>query len=187
MAIHTHDVNEQELADRMREGDRVAMRTVYCQHVRYLTAICARYIPNEEDVKDVMQDAFLKIFSSAASFEYRGKGSLRGWMARIVLNETLKFIHPSGQPVFVPLAEETTRMADETPDLEGIPDHALHQLIRELPQGYRTILNLYVFEEKSHKEIGRMLGISESTSASQFHRAKAMLARKIIAYKKQMI
>ena len=186
MSAPTHEQDEQEQAQRMKDGDRAAMKTVYCQHVRYLTAICARYIPSEEDVKDVMQDAFLKIFSSAGSFEYRGKGSLRGWMARIVLDATLKFIHPSGRPVFVPLPEDITDIADELPDLNGVPLPTIHQMIRELPQGYRTIFNLYVFEEKSHKEIASMLGIKESTSASQLHRAKAILAKKVNAYKKQM-
>ena len=107
-------------------------------------------------------------------------------MARIVLNETLKFIHPSGRPVFVPLPEDMTDIADELPDLNGVPLPTIHQMIRELPQGYRTIFNLYVFEEKSHKEIASMLGIKESTSASQLHRAKAILAKKVNAYKKQM-
>ena len=66
-----------------------------------------------------------------------------------------------------------------------MPPDAIHEMIRELPQGYRTVLNLYIFEEYSHKEIAAMLGISELTSASQLHRAKKLLKKNIIEYKKK--
>lgn len=70
----------------------MAMKTVYLTYIRYLAAICSRYIVNNEDVKDVLQDSFLKIFSGIASFEYRGRGSLKGWITKITVNETLKFL-----------------------------------------------------------------------------------------------
>jgi RNA polymerase sigma-70 factor (ECF subfamily) len=74
---------------------------------------------------------------------------------------------------------------DAEPEVEDVPIDVIHRFIRELPPGYRTIFNLYVFEEQSHREIAQRLGISESTSASQLHRAKAILAQKIKEYKKQ--
>ena len=74
---------------------------------------------------------------------------------------------------------------DVEPEVEDVPIDVIHRFIRELPPGYRTIFNLYVFEEQSHREIAQRLGISESTSASQLHRAKAILAQKIKEYKKQ--
>ena len=72
---------------------------------------------------------------------------------------------------------------DEDPDSMSVPPDVIYQMIRELPDGYRTIFNLYVIEEKSHREIAQLLGIKESSSASQLHRAKAMLAEKIREYK----
>ena len=80
---------------------------------------------------------------------------------------------------------ELPDVVDE-PDVEGIPDDVLNDLILSLPPGYRMVLNLYVFEQKSHKEIGRMLNIGESSSASQFSRAKALLAKRIKEYKRKM-
>ena len=74
---------------------------------------------------------------------------------------------------------------EEEPEVEDVPIEIIHRFIRELPPGYRTIFNLYVFEEQSHHEIAQRLGISESTSASQLHRAKAILAQKIKEYKTQ--
>ena len=174
--------NEEQLLNLVKQGDPMAMRTVYATYVRYLAAICSRYIINDEDVKDVLQDSFLKIFSSITSFEYRGKGSLKGWITRITVNETLKFLQKNNRFEFVEISEQEHDKPDEEPDVDALPLSVLFQLIRELPDGYRTIFNLYVIENKSHKEIAKLLDIKESTSASQLHRAKSLLATKIRRY-----
>lgn len=171
--------NERDIILGIRQGDRTAMKALYSRHVRYLTAVCSRYVLHAEDVRDVLQNAFLKIFSSVGDFEYRGEGSVRGWMARIVLNETLKFIKADGRLTFVSLDEDNMDVAEEMPDIDGLPARMIHEAIRELPAGYRTVFNLYVMEGRSHKDIARELNISESTSASQLHRAKSMLAKKL--------
>lgn len=174
--------SELQLLSLVRQGDTMAMKTVYSTYIRYLAAICSRYIANDEDVKDVLQDSFLKVFSSIASFKYRGKGSLKGWITKITVNETLKFLQRDNRFEFVEISEQKHDVADEDPDIDAIPSSVLFNLIRELPDGYRTIFNLYVIENKSHKEIARLLGIKESTSASQLHRAKSLLATKIRQY-----
>lgn len=160
----------------------MAMKTVYSTYIRYLAAICSRYIVNNEDVKDVLQDSFLKIFSGIASFEYRGRGSLKGWITKITVNETLKFLQKNNRFEFVEISEQEHDKPDEEPDIDALPSSVLFNLIRELPDGYRTIFNLYVIENKSHKEIAKLLDIKESTSASQLHRAKSLLATKIRQY-----
>jgi RNA polymerase sigma-70 factor (ECF subfamily) len=173
--------NEELLLNLVRKGDEQAMRILYCRNIRYLSAVCSRYIYEEEDIKDVLQDAFLKIFASIKSFEYRGEGSLKGWMTKITLNETLTFIKNNSRLRFVELKQEEIDKIEE-PNTEGIPPAVIHSMIRELPDGYRTIFNLYVIEGKSHKEIAELLGIKPDSSASQLHRAKAMLAEKIKKY-----
>lgn len=178
----TTDPAEESIVVRAQNGDTDAQKSVYKLHIRYLTAVCSRYILNPEDVKDVLQESFMKIFSSINVFEYRGPGSLRGWMSRIVINQTMKFIQRNGRIEFTELSEdEYTGLADE-PVTDDIPSSVIYRLIRELPDGYRTIFNLYVIEGKNHKEIADILGIRESTSASQLHRAKAILANKIKQY-----
>ncbi len=174
--------SEQWLLCLVRQGEPTAMRTVYSTYVRYLTALCSRYIPNDEDVKDVLHDSFLKIFSGISSFRYRGKGSLKGWLAKITVNEALKFLQRKRRMEFVDISECDTDIADCEPDVDSIPSSVIFRLIRELPDGYRTIFNLYVIENKSHKEIAALLHIKESTSASQLHRAKLLLAEKIRQY-----
>lgn len=83
------------------------------------------------------------------------------------------------------LVDEIPDTEDEDDGVDDIPRKVLMKFISELPEGYRTVFNLYVFEEKSHKEIGEMLGITEHTSSSQFYRAKTLLIRKINEYRKQ--
>ena len=83
---------EQVLLDDIRRGDRAAMRRLYDRYSGYATAVGLRYIPDREDLRDVLQDCFVKIFTSIGRFEYRGEGSVRGWIARIVANEALDFL-----------------------------------------------------------------------------------------------
>lgn len=164
-------------------GDPDAMELIYTTYIRYLTAVCSRYILNPEDVKDILQESFIKIFSSIDSFSYRGQGSLKGWLTKIVVNDSLKFLSQTKRIDFTELSEAESNIADEEPSMDNVPSSVIFHLIRELPDGYRTIFNLYVVEGKSHKEIASMLNIKESTSASQLHRAKTLLASKINKYK----
>ncbi len=176
--------DEDVLLTLVRTKDEQAVRTLYHRYIRYLSAICSRYICTNEDVKDILQESFIKIFTSIDSFEYRGSGSLKGWMARIVLNETLKFIKRNSRIDFVELKQDTVINASavDTSMITDISLSVIHQMINELPSGYKVIFNLYVMEGKSHKEIAGLLSIKESTSASQLHRAKVILAKKIKNY-----
>lgn len=174
--------SEKEIVSKIISGDISAKKYLYCRYAGYMTGVCSRYITDREDVRDILQDSFLKIFASIDSFEYRGAGSLKGWMTRIVVNESLNFLKRVCRFESLPLNDEIDEIPEEEPDMDGIPLSELHAMIRELPAGYRTILNLFAFEEKSHKEIAATLGIKENTSASQYHRAKNLLAKKIKKY-----
>ena len=182
--LFKHATSEEKLLNEVQRGDDSAMSKLYHLHVRYLTALCSRYISNDEDVKDVLQESFVKIFSSIHDFEYRGKGSVRAWMAKVTLNEALKFVRQSHNEVFyVEIDEAGYEVADEEMQTEEIPTEVLYHFIRELPEGYRTVFNLYVVEGKSHKEIAALLNVKENTSATQFRKAKMMLAQKIKQYR----
>lgn len=166
------------------DGDNTATEWLYRRHVRYLAALCSRYITDDEDIKDVLQESFIKIFTSLNSFTYRGEGSLKAWMARITLNETIKFVRRKNRLALSYIEDADMDIADSgSIETEDIPTETLYQFIRELPEGYRTVFNLYVIDNKSHKEIASLLGIKENTSASQLHKAKAMLVQKIKQYR----
>ncbi len=175
--------DEEQMLGKARDGDKAAIEWLYRHHVRYLSALCSRYITDDEDIRDVMQEAFIRIFSSLDSFTYRGKGSLKAWMARITLNETLAFIRKRTRFDTVDIDRHDIDTTEEDVETEGITDDVLHQFIQELPEGYRTVFNLYVIEERSHKEIAELLGIKPNTSASQLYKAKAILASRIRQYR----
>lgn len=175
--------DEERLLQRVQQGEADAAEQLYRRHVRYLTALCSRYISDDEDIKDILQDSFLKIFSSIGTFKYRGKGSLRGWMSKITLNESLKFLRRNSYLDIVDVDADEIDMADEDMETNDIPTDVLFRLVQDLPVGYRTVLNLCIIEGKSHREIADLLGIKENTSASQLHKAKAQLACKIKQYR----
>ncbi|MDR0193741.1 MAG: sigma-70 family RNA polymerase sigma factor [Myroides sp.] len=179
---------ERGLVDRLQSKDQSAWKEFYEFYSGHFTYVCMRYLKSQDDVKDVMQNSFIKMFNAIGSFEYKGVGSLKAWTTRLLINESLKFLRDTNAVEFPNLVEDIPDLeqGDET-DLEDIPESVILDLIRSLPDGYRMVFNLYVFEKKSHKEIGRLLEIGESSSASQFHRAKKMLIQKIKLYNKPRI
>lgn len=159
------------------------MRQFYERYADYLTAVCSRYIPEKADAKDVLQESFVKMFGALDAFEYRGEGSLKAWTSRIVVNTALKSLRKSGRLRYM---EKLPELPEESePEVDRVPAPVLQQFIQALPDGYRTVFNLFVFEKKSHREIAALLGIKEDSSASQFFRARALLARKIKQYLKE--
>lgn len=145
--------------------------------------MCSLYLANEEDVKDVLQESFLKIFRNYDGFSPRNEGTFEAWMRKIVVNESLNFLRKRKHLVFTDNINDYCTEDSEEPDIGGVPFDVLHKLIRQLPDGYRMVFNLFVFEQRSHKEIAEMLGIKENSSASQFFRAKRMLIEKVEQYK----
>lgn len=160
-------------------GDASALRRIYDRHAGFVAAVAGRYMANDEDVKDVVQEAMVKILTSLGSFEYRGPGSLRRWMARIAVNEALKCLKAAMRLSFTDLADLAETAAEDDPPPDALSADTVYEQIRRLPDGYRTVFNLYVVEGMSHREIAAELGISEGTSASQLHRAKALLASRL--------
>lgn len=188
MAAHTHETyTEQALARQLRRGDPSAMRRFYDLYAGYLAGVCSRYVADGDDAKDVLQESMVKIMYSIDRFDYRGEGSLRSWATRVTVNEALNLLRERQKVGFAPLGEGAADAPDEPePDVDDIPAEAIHEMVRRLPDGYRTVFNLFAIEGKSHKEIAGLLGISEATSASQFHRAKNRLAHEINEYRKKL-
>ncbi|MBQ8888853.1 MAG: RNA polymerase sigma factor [Bacteroidaceae bacterium] len=176
---------EQHMLSLFKKGDTQAINKLYTEYADYLTGVCARYISDEESLKDVLQESFIKIFTKINQFEYRGEGSLKAWMTSIAVNEALSHLR-STKELNIPLYDsDLADFPDEEPDVEDIDTETLFSFIQQLPAGYRTVFNLFVMEEKSHKEIAEILHIKPSTSASQFLRAKKLLAEMIRDYKHQ--
>ena len=179
--------SEEDIAEGIRKGDNRAMRHFYAQYGGLLAATCSRYVNNEDDVKDLMQDAMVNIIQNIDSFTYKGKGSLRAWATRIVVNQALNFVKSQKRFLDTFADKDLGNISlpdNEEPDISDVPADVIHQMISQLPDGYRTVFNLFAIEGKSHKEIAALLGIKADTSASQFFRAKNILAKQIDNYKR---
>jgi len=189
MVQGSSNTQEQRLAERLRLGDSEAMRELYALYGGYLTAVGTRYLANQDDVKDVLQEAMVRVFTRIGSFHYRGQGSLRSWVARIVVNASLNMLREKHRMEFTTLednlVEEDEDEEADDPPISDVPPDELQQMISRLPAGYRAVFCLYVMEDKSHREIADMLGIGERTSSSQLSRAKNLLAKMIRQYHQQ--
>ena len=165
----------------IRSGEREALRRLYDRYSGYAMAIGLRYLPEGDEVRDVLQDSFVRILTSIGQFNYHGEGSLKSWVSRIVSNRSVDYLREHQRFMVVSgIPDEPDE--EEEPDVGGVPPDVLTKMIGRLPVNYRMVLNLYVFEQRSHREIAQLLDIKESTSSSLFFRAKKMLARMIKDY-----
>lgn len=144
-------------------------------------SICLRYTRNREEAEDLLQDGFIKVYEHINDF--RKEGSLVGWIKRIMINNAVNHYRKSNRIPFhqdIEEINETEIVDDINPiETESIQPAILMDLIRSLPEGYRMVFNLYVFEGYSHKEISEWLSVSESTSKTQLMKARRWLRKKI--------
>lgn len=173
-------VSEEQLIRLAQDGDNSARRELYTRYSGSVMALAMRYVADRDAACDVLQDCFVRVFTSIDRFSYRGDGSFRSWMLRIAVNLSIEYLRRNAR---MDMTSELPDVADDVePDVSAVPLEEIMRMIGMLPAGYRTVFNLYVLEQKSHKEIAALLDIKESTSASQFLRAKKMLAKMIKNY-----
>lgn len=173
-------MNEQQLITGCRKGEKNAQRELYDAFSRKMLGVCLRYINDRETARDILQEGFVKVFTNLVS--YSGKGSFEGWMRKIFVNCSLEYLRKSdvlkeatGLDLMAELVEP------DAPVISRISSEELLTLISGLPDGFRTVFNLFAIEGYSHKEIAEMLNVTESTSRSQYTRARQLLQKKISA------
>lgn len=174
-------MTEQELADQLTQGNNQAREELYKLFAGKLLACAIRYVGNREEAEDVLHDGFLLIFDKIGKFRYQGQGSLSAWLQRVFTNHVLSYLSKERKM----LMDDVDEVPDAADDEDAPPDistDTILSLIAELPVGYRTVLNLYLVEGWSHAQIAEKLGIKESSSASQYLRAKKLLKEKITHY-----
>lgn len=162
------------------ENDRGGQQKIYQLFAPVLYGLCLKYMKNEEDAKDVFQEAFVIAFQKMN--QYRFEGSFEGWLKRIFINKLIETLNKRKRDVL--FAEEIYQediLDEEEIDTFSIPQEKLLECIQQLPDQYRLVFNLYYFEKMKHKEIALALNISEGTSKSNLNRAKSNLQKKIVA------
>lgn len=175
-------MTEQTIIAGCLHNDAAAQRELYNRFSPKMLSVCYRFAQSREDAEDMLQEGFIKVFTQIHTFQ--NKGAFEGWIRRIIVHTCINFLKKNkkfNESVDLDYAN-TLQVREETiPSI--MQARQIIECIRLLPLGYRTVLNLYALEGYSHREIGGMLDIEESTSRSQYTRAKAMLEAILIRKK----
>ena len=164
------------------QNDPAAQKELYNRYSPKMLSVCYRFAHNREDAEDMLQEGFIKIFSQMHTFGNRG--AFEGWIRRIIVHTCINILKKNKKfNESVDIIHATGAMVREESVPSIVQAKQIVECIRMLPIGYRTVLNLYALEGYSHREIGIMLDIEESTSRSQYTRAKAMLEEILVRKK----
>ncbi|MEY3945947.1 MAG: hypothetical protein RJB03_653 [Bacteroidota bacterium] len=172
-------MTEEMLLQGCLADDAAAQQELYHRFSPKMLSVCYRYAKAREDAEDMLQEGFIKVFSQIDKYENRG--SLEGWILRIIVHTCINHLKKNkkfNDHVDLAFAGNIVIREDNIPAI--IQAKQIVECIRSLPIGYRTVLNLYAIEGYSHKEIAALLDIEESTSRSQYTRAKSMLEEVLI-------
>lgn len=160
-------------------GDPHCERALFDRYAGRMMSVCLRYARETEEAEDILQEGFIKVFSHLKGF--RHEGSFEGWIRRIMVTSALKYLRKARPTQELSVIEEF-RESSDLPDVIGhLGEQEIHRLIRDLPDGYRAVFNLYVIEGYKHQEIAELLSIEESTSRSQLVKARKWLQEKVLA------
>jgi len=171
---------EEELIDGCLKNNRKSQKVLFEKYYAELFRVSLRYSDNKENAEDNLQESFLKIFNNI--HQYSGKGSLINWMKKIVVNEALMKFRKKEQILFDERFDIDKAEYENIPVEEPNRQYSMEDvtnIIQKMPGGYRIVLTLYVYDKYSHKEIAKMLNISENTSKSQLSRARAFLRKEL--------
>lgn len=178
LQVYAMNVNETELVRLCQQDDPTGQKLLYDRYADRLYRLAYRYVKNTAEAEDVLMQAFVKILLNIRTLSYQEPARFHAWMCRIVVNEALMLLRRRHN-FHLSESLDVDNPEHERESLTAVDTDYLYQLILELPDGYRTVFNLYVVEGYGHQEIAMMLGIAESTSRSQLHKAKELLKRKI--------
>ncbi len=171
-------VTDKELIQGCLREDKASQKALFLKYAGKMLTVCRRYARHEMEAEDLLQDSFIKVFKNIQKFS--GEGSFEGWIRRIAINTALKnYKKHSYQKEQIGL-ENYQDQVEQPKAIAKLGEEELMQMITDLPDGYRVVFNLYAIEGYSHKEIGELLDIKESTSRSQLVKARRLLQTKIV-------
>jgi RNA polymerase sigma-70 factor (ECF subfamily) len=176
--------DEEKLVQNCIRGRSDAQEQLYKMHYRVMFGVCLRYAQDRDAAEDILQEGFIKVFNNLA--KYRNEGSLEGWIRRIMVNTALDHYRKTSRLVPITDLEQAKQESVSADAISDMRTEELLKLIQALPDGYRTVFNLYAIEGYNHQEIAEKLGISEGTSKSQLSRAREYLQRQIHQWKEEI-
>lgn len=167
-----------EILESVKNKEGKAFQTLYQACIGYVYTITSRYITNESDIPDVIQEIFARVFLSIHTYN-ENKGEFKYWLRRVTINQCFQHYRQGKSPRLHVALDSTEDFGEEDGhDLDKLSKADIESLLSEMPDGYRQVFLLYIIEEYSHKEIGELLAISTEASRSQLSRAKKWLRKK---------
>lgn len=172
-------LTDHELVQRCINNDAVAQKLLFEQYAPLLLGVSFRYANSESEAHEILQIGFIKIFNNLSKFRF--ESSLASWLTRVMINTALNYLKANEKVKWEANIETIYENNDFVVEqLHQIDLKVLMDCIQQLPTGYRIVLNMFAIEGYSHKEIATELNITESTSRSQFARAKVLLEKKLL-------
>lgn len=162
---------EKLLIENCLKGQQAAFEQLYNKFSGKMMSVCLRYLKDEDQAKDAMQDSFIKVFKNLKFYQF--EGSFEGWVRKTVVNTCLDAIRKNKQMQDSTSVDEAFDLSiDQASIISKMTADELMQIIANIPSGYRTVFNLFAIEGYSHKEIADMLGVTENTSKTQYRKAR---------------
>lgn len=172
-------MDEKLLIDGCKRGESWARKELYEFYAPLMMSVCMRYVNNRETARDLLQEGFIKVFTKFHGFA--GTGSLGGWIRRVFVTTALEYLRTTDALKLSVNIDDTVNHPSHLDQsaLDRISTDELLECVSQLPDGYRTVFNMYAIEGFTHKEIAEILGISEITSRTQFIRARNALQKSV--------
>jgi len=184
-------LSDSDIAKECLQDKRAAQKELYDRYIKKMHAVCRRYISDKEEIKDILQESFIKVFANIG--KYKGEGPLEAWIRRIIVNTTLTSMRKNKSTIFVRTEEtevENNNITEEEEESIFNTDFdktALMNAIESLPENYRIVFNLYCLENYSHKEISELLSMKEESSRTRLKRARKMLQEQLLIMHKESL
>ena len=171
-------MEKEELKKKFIQGDKQAFDWIYTNYSKAMYSLCLRYTKNQDEAADILQESFIKIYEKRTFFnpEYE----IGPWVKRIVINEAINHFRVNKR---FDLIEDDSYFEEveeviEIEDLSGVKEQ-LMTILNEMPEGYRTVFNMYVIDNLSHQEIAEYLGVSVNTTKTQLFKARKLIRTKL--------
>jgi RNA polymerase sigma-70 factor (ECF subfamily) len=176
-------ISEERIINECKRGNPKFQKLLFERFAPRMLGVCVRYFKTIEEAEDALQDGFIKVFNKIET--YRGDGSFEGWIRRIMVNTSINLHRQNFKHYFhIEIDNAKVQVSDERVDFDALEVEDIVKKIKNLPNGYQLVFNLFEVEGYSHKEIGDMLNISENTSKSQLLKAKRKLRESVLNYTK---
>ena len=181
---------EEQLLKGCQKRDDAFRNETYKTWAPYMKGVCIRYVANSELAEDIMHEAFIKVFQNVDKVIWKGEGTFKAWMVRIMVNNCIDYLKQAKRLVNVAIenAEDIANEYEESDDetslfgmvkKQGIGKEELMEMLESLPESNRLVFNLYAIEQMKHKEIAEILGIAEEASRARLKRARIQLKEKL--------